>query len=153
MKSGALRGKRILVTGASSGIGLATGHRLAEQGARLALLARGESVVQAAESARKRGAVAHPVLADVTDRPGLAQAIATVVEAMGGLDAAVVNAGGAAYGHFAETPAEDFDRAVALTFGGAVDTIRCVLPHLERSEGTLVVVSSVAARSPLPLMS
>jgi NAD(P)-dependent dehydrogenase (short-subunit alcohol dehydrogenase family) len=143
-----LKGARVLVTGASSGIGLAAARRFADAGAEVALLARSEAVERAAQDI---GGVAER--ADITDRGSLAPAIERLVERLGGLDVAVVNAGGAAYGRFAETPPEDFDRAVGLTLLGAVNTVRCVLPHLERSDGRLVVVSSVASRAPLPLQS
>jgi NAD(P)-dependent dehydrogenase (short-subunit alcohol dehydrogenase family) len=134
MKS--LEGARVLVTGASSGIGLAAARRFADAGAEVAVLARSEAVERAAQDI---GTVAER--ADITDRSSLAPAVERLVERLGGLDVAVVNAGGASYGRFDETPPDDFDRAVGLTLLGAVNTVRCVLPHLEHSDGRLVVVS------------
>src|SRR5829696_297659 len=148
-----LSGCRVLVTGASSGIGLATARRFAAAGADLALLARGEGVEQAAREARERGVHAAALRADIRERPELEQAVEQAVEELGGLDVAVVNAGAASYGLFTETPPEEFDEAVRLTLTGAVNTIRCALPHLERSDGRLIVVSSVASRAPLPLQA
>lgn len=69
---------------------------------------------------------------------------------MGGIDIVVSNAAGLAFGPFSEVPAEDFDRTVAVTFGGPVDLIRAALPHLRESHGTIVATGSLNARLPLP---
>ena len=152
--SGASKKQRVLITGASSGIGMASAIEFGRRGARIALLARGEVGLERAAAAVKE-AGGDPLIcrADVTDRAELEGAVAQAVAGFGGLDVVVVNAGAAAYGPFAETEAEDFDRTLAVTLRGAVDTIRLVLEHLERTDGALVVVGSVADTLPLPLMS
>jgi NAD(P)-dependent dehydrogenase (short-subunit alcohol dehydrogenase family) len=91
--------------------------------------------------------------ADVGDREALERALADGVRELGGLDVAIVAAAAGAFGRFDEMPAEDFDRCVDVTFGGAVDTIRAVLPPLERSGGTLVVIGSAVDTVALPLMA
>jgi short-subunit dehydrogenase len=145
---------RVLITGGNSGIGLATTLRFARRGARVAVLARGEVGLAAVrEQTRAVGAECETFAVDVSDRTALEQEVDAAVEALGGLDLAIVNAGASTYGRFVETSAEDFDRVVAVTFTGAVNTVRAVLPHLARSCGSLVVVGSVAADVPLPLMS
>jgi short-subunit dehydrogenase len=145
---------RVLVTGASSGIGAIAAQRLAAAGADVALLARGEAglreVAGRVEAAGGRAVVAP---ADVGDRAALERAVAGAVEQLGGLDVAVVAAAAGAFGRFTEMPADDFDRCVEVTFRGAVDTIRAVLGPLERSGGTLVVVGSAVDAIPLPLMA
>lgn len=148
-----LAGRRALVTGASSGIGAATARLLAREGADVALLARGDGLRDVAARVRSEGAQAIELRADVGERAGLEVAIAEAVTRLGGLDIAVVAAAAGAFGRFEEIPPEDFDRCVRVTFGGAVDTIRAVLPHLERSAGTLVVVGSAADTIDLPLLS
>jgi NAD(P)-dependent dehydrogenase (short-subunit alcohol dehydrogenase family) len=148
-----LEGRRALVTGASSGIGAATAHVLAREGADVALLARGDGLAVVAERVRREGVRAVELRVDVGDRAALELAVADAVEQLGGLDVAVVGAAAAAFGHFQEIPARDFDRCVQVTFGGAVDTIRAVLPHLERSGGRLVVIGSAADLIGLPLLS
>jgi NAD(P)-dependent dehydrogenase (short-subunit alcohol dehydrogenase family) len=149
-----LTGRRALVTGASSGIGAATAHRLAREGADVALLARGEAGLRAvAERVEDAGARAVVVPADVADRAALEQAVERAARDLGGLDVVVVAAAAGAFGRFDELPPEDFDRCVEITLGGAVDTIRAALPHLERSGGTLVVVGSAADTIALALLS
>ncbi|MQA76411.1 MAG: SDR family NAD(P)-dependent oxidoreductase [Solirubrobacterales bacterium] len=144
-----LAGAGVLVTGASSGIGLAAAQRFRARGARVALLARESDGLRRA-AARVGG---QPFAADVTDRRQLEEAIAEAAARLGGLDVLVVNAGIAAFGPFRETAAEDFDRTVATTLTGAVNTIRAGLPEVEAAAGTMVVTTSVAARMPVPLMS
>lgn len=149
-----LTGQRILITGGSSGIGLATAEALAREGAQVALLARNELGLAAAKrKLAEHGAEAVTVAADVTDREGLEAAIAEAVAALGGLDVLVTSAASIAFGRFAETDAADFDATVDTVFGGTVDSIRAALPHLEGSRGAIVVVGSIAARMPLPGMS
>ena len=142
------------MTGASSGIGAATAQLLAREGADVALLARSEPGLAAvARRVEGEGAAAVTVPADVADRAALAEAVEQAAQRLGGLDLVVVSAAAAAFGTFREMPADDFDRCMAVSFGGAVDTIRAVLPHLERSGGRLVVIGSAADAIPLPLLS
>src|SRR4051812_34815068 len=149
-----LEGRRILLTGASSGVGLATTQRLAREGAELALVARSErGLEQAAELARRHDAVAHVLPADVADRAAVTTAVETAAQTLGGLDVIISNAGAVSFGHFLEVPAEDFDRTVAIAFTGAVNVIRAGLPHLRASRGTLVATSSLMAQLPLPAFS
>ncbi|HSI80727.1 MAG TPA: SDR family NAD(P)-dependent oxidoreductase [Solirubrobacterales bacterium] len=154
MNAGDAEPERVLITGASSGIGLATAIEFGTRGADVALLARSANGLErGAEKVRAAGGNPLVSEADVTDRVGLEAAIERAAATFGGLDAVVVNAGAAAFGRFTETGTEDFDRTLAVTLRGAVQTIRLVLPHLERSGGSLVVVGSVADTIPLPLMA
>lgn len=143
--------RRVLITGASSGIGSATARLLDRRGNRLALLARSAEGLEETRSSLTGDA--ETIIADVTDREALEAAVGRATEALGGLDAVVVGAAGTAFGPFREIDAEDFDRTIATTLTGAVDTIRAALEPVERSGGTIVVVGSVAGRVPLPLMS
>jgi NAD(P)-dependent dehydrogenase (short-subunit alcohol dehydrogenase family) len=149
-----LAGKRILITGASSGVGLAAVERFAQEGAVLALIARGEpALLEAAAVAHARGAVAHVFPADVADRAGATAAVEAAAEALGGLDVVVSNAGALAFGHFLEVDGDDFDRALAVTFTGAVNVIRAALPELRATRGLIVATSSIMARVPMPAFS
>jgi short-subunit dehydrogenase len=151
---GRLDGQRALVTGASSGIGAATAQLLAREGADVALLARGETgLLRVAARVQEEGGQALVLRADVADRPALEASIAEAIRQLGGLDVVVVAAAAGAFGRFDEIPPQDFDRCVRVTLGGAVDTIRAVLPELERTAGRLVVVGSAVDEIELPLLS
>ena len=149
-----LQDMRVLITGASSGVGLATVERFAREGAELALVARGEAALeQAAAVAREHGVAVHVVPADLTDRAAAEAAVASATAALGGLDVVVSNAGAVAFGHFLEVEADDFDRTVAVTFTGAVNLLRAALPELRASRGVIVATSSIMSRMPLPAFS
>lgn len=149
-----LAGQRVLVTGGSSGIGLAVAEALAAEGAEVALLARNEVGLAAAKrKLAESGAEAVTIAADVRDREGLTTAVDEAVRQLGGLDVLVTAAVGLSFGRFAETEPDDFDATVETVLGGTVDTIRAALPHLERSRGAVVVIGSIAARMPLPGMA
>jgi NAD(P)-dependent dehydrogenase (short-subunit alcohol dehydrogenase family)/uncharacterized protein YndB with AHSA1/START domain len=149
-----LAGQRVLITGGSSGIGLAVGEALAEEGAEVALLARNELGLAAAKrKLAETGAEAITVAADVTDRKALTAAVDEAARQLGGLDVVVIAAAGLSFGRFVETEPDDFDATVETVLGGAVGTIRAALPHLERSRGAVVTVGSIAAHMPLPGMA
>jgi NAD(P)-dependent dehydrogenase (short-subunit alcohol dehydrogenase family)/uncharacterized protein YndB with AHSA1/START domain len=149
-----LANQRVLITGGSSGIGLAVAEGLVEEGAEVALLARNELGLAAAKrKLAALGADAVTVTGDVTDRESLQVAVDEAAAALGGLDVLVTSAAAIAFGRFTETEPDDFDATVDTVLGGTVDTIRAALPHLERSRGAVVAVGSIAARMPLPGMS
>lgn len=153
-QDGPLAGKRVLITGASSGVGVAAATAFALAGAQLCLLARrSEGLETAAQAARARGAVAHVVTADVSDREALGAAVNRAVELMGGLDVLVSNHAAMIFGAFDQVAPEDFERTIDITFMGAVNAIRSALPHLEDSGGTIVVTGSIMTKVPLPTFS
>jgi NAD(P)-dependent dehydrogenase (short-subunit alcohol dehydrogenase family)/uncharacterized protein YndB with AHSA1/START domain len=146
-------GMRVLITGGSSGIGLASAEALAREGARVALLARGEEgLAAAARRLRDQGLEVETVVADVTEREALTVAVDQASERLGGLDLLVTAAASLSFGAFVETDPDDFDATIATVLGGAVNTIRAALPHLERSGGGLIAIGSTAARMPLPTL-
>jgi NAD(P)-dependent dehydrogenase (short-subunit alcohol dehydrogenase family)/uncharacterized protein YndB with AHSA1/START domain len=149
-----LANQRVLITGGSSGIGLAVAEALVAEGAEVALLARNELGLAAAKrKLADAGAEAITVSADVSDREALATAIDEAVAALGGLDVLVTSAASLSFGRFVETDPDDFDATVETVLGGTVDTIREALPHLERSRGAIVAIGSIAGRMPLPGMA
>jgi NAD(P)-dependent dehydrogenase (short-subunit alcohol dehydrogenase family) len=143
-----LAGKRVLITGASSGVGLEAARRFAAEGARMALLARSSETLQHVIDVHDLDAFA--IAVDVTDRDGVDDAVRAAADLLGGLDIVVSNAAAAVFGHTLEVHPDDFDRTVAVTFTGALNVIRSSLPHLRRSRGIVVATGSLMARVPLP---
>lgn len=146
-----LTGKRVLVTGASSGVGAASAVAFARAGCDVALVARNaEGLERVAFRVRQHGRQALVLPTDMTDQPAVDAAVAAVERAWGGLDVAVSNAAAMVFGPFREVSKADFDRTVAASFLSAVDLARAVLPALERSAGVLVVTGSINGEAPLP---
>ena len=142
--STSLAGRRVLVTGASSGIGLATVRAARAAGARVALLARRAEVLEAL--ADELGAIAVP--ADVTD-PGAARgAVDRAAEQLGGLDAVVNAAGALRPGPVAQTDPADWRLMVEVNLLGVLHVTQAAIPHLRASEGVrdVVAVSSMSGR-------
>jgi NAD(P)-dependent dehydrogenase (short-subunit alcohol dehydrogenase family) len=147
-----LSGQRVLITGGSSGIGLAVAERLGTEGARVVLLARDRAGLEAAKE-RLGGVDVHGVAADVRDHAAVEAATARAVELLGGLDVLVTAAVGSAWGPFVDTDPEDFDATVATVLSGTANAVRAALPHLEDSRGAVVAIGSTAAYLPVPSMS
>ena len=116
-KSRLLEGKAALITGGSAGIGLATAVLFAQEGARVAILARRPEKLQSAaleiETAAGKGHV-HPVVCDVTDEAQVASAFRSTVEAFGSLDIVVNNAGYGFSAPLEETTVADLQKVLAV---------------------------------------
>ena len=134
-----------LVTGASSGLGLASAEALAGEGANVAMFARRRDQLE--READRLGALA--IRGDVTIRHDLERAVETTLAAFGGLDVLVWNAGGRPPGGARDVTPESLEQAVALLLEPAVRLIELCLPHLERSgAGRIVAITSLAAMEP-----
>lgn len=142
-----LTDKRILVTGASSGIGLATAQRLTAAGAKVAMVARSADKLHAV--ARECGGYAIP--GDITRADDRDRIIQTAVEAFGGLDVLINNAGIASWGHFA-TSTEAINRQILETnFFAPVELTRLAIPHLsEGNQPAVVNITSMTGRRGMP---
>ena len=145
-------GLRALVTGASSGIGRGLALRLAREGARVALVARREPLLETvATEIRRAGGDALVQPCDVADREQVESCTARVLEAFGGVDVLVNNAG---YGHhrtFLEWDLADMERLMRVNYFGTLYFTKTLLPQMvERRKGWLVFVSSVAGKIASP---
>lgn len=141
-----------LITGASSGIGAALALELARRGWDVSLIARRREKLEAvAASVVEAGARAALAVADVTDRQGVREAIASCTAELGPVDLAIANAGGGGL-----TPADAFDageasRIMRLNFDGVAHTLECVLPEMiARGHGHVAAMASIAGLAGLP---
>jgi len=147
--------QRVLITGASSGIGRATAVELAGRGARLVLVARGrESLEDAAAEARTAGAGAVLVrTADVTDPDAVQSAVDDAVAEFGGLDVVVHAAQVMAYGRIEDVPREVYEQVVDVSLHGTANVARSVLALFRKQGGGhLVVVNSLLGNIATPLL-
>jgi 3-oxoacyl-[acyl-carrier protein] reductase len=148
-----LAGKVALVAAASQGIGRATAHVLAREGARLAICARDVVALEGAAAAIRdaTGAAVEAVRCDLADGAQIEAMVAHVVARFGTVHVLVNNAGGPRPGAFGEVADADWQRAFELTLMSAVRCARAVLPHMRRQRwGRIVNVSSYAVKQPIP---
>jgi 3-oxoacyl-[acyl-carrier protein] reductase len=148
-----LKGKSAFITGASRGLGFATASGLAAEGARLAINSRNpESIEEAARNINSTtGSEVFPIPGDVTDPEQPAKMIQQVVEALGGLDLLVTNAGGPPSGKFEALDDDTWLSAVQLSLMSHVRLIRAALPALRRSSSASVLtITSYSVKQPIP---
>ena len=144
-----LSGKRAAVAAASKGLGFGAAAALAAEGARVVICGRDETrIVEAA--ARIEGDVS-PIVADVSRPAGAAGFVETAIDALGGIDILVTNAGGPTPGTFASTPPESFPDALDLNLMSVVAMCKAAVPAMqERKWGRVVAITSISVRQPLP---
>jgi 3-oxoacyl-[acyl-carrier protein] reductase len=140
-----LKGRTAIVSGASSGLGLATAESLAAEGANVTMFARRREVL--VREADRIGALA--VRGDVTNPRDLANVVQRTVEAFGGIDILVWNSGGPPPGPAVAMSTEALEEAVELLFMPALRLVELCLPHLVQSAGgRILIFTSVAAHEP-----
>ncbi len=154
---GKVRGKVVLITGGSSGIGLATAQRVAEAGAITVIVARGEQELHAARDAMNaKGGKVFAYTADLSDLADCDRLLKTVLEAHGHVDVLINNAGRSirrsielSYDRF-----HDFERTMQLNYFGSLRLIMGVLPGMTaRRKGHIINVSSIGVLANSPRFS
>jgi NAD(P)-dependent dehydrogenase (short-subunit alcohol dehydrogenase family) len=148
----AIHDQVVVITGASSGIGLVTAREAARRGAKVVLAARNVADLEhAVAEIRREGGSALAVPTDVSEYQQVAALASRAVAAYGRIDTWVNNAGVSAYATFVDMPLEDFQRIMQVNFMGQVYGAKAALPHLEASGGTLVCVGSTLSDRGVPL--
>ena len=142
-----LGGARALVGGGSGGLGGAIAAELIAEGARVGIIGRPGARLD--EASARLAALSVP--ADLATPSGAADAVAVVVEALGGLDLLVVNSGGPPPGRFDDLDEAAWTAAIDGTLWSALRLLRAALPHLrEGRDPAILVILSSSAREPIP---
>ncbi|MDQ7053431.1 MAG: glucose 1-dehydrogenase [candidate division KSB1 bacterium] len=137
--------KVVLITGASSGIGRETALAFAREGARLALLGRNEAALrEVAGAVRDIGAEAACVIADVATRPDCENAVRWLIDSFGRLDVLVNAAGIIRAGSIEDTSQADWQELWQVNVNGVFHMMQLCVPHLEKTRGSIINVSSVS---------
>jgi len=139
------RDRTVLVTGASRGIGRSIALRFAEEGARLALVARTEAeLLQTASLVEKAGARTVAIPTDIRDRAGAEASVERAEAELGAIDVLVNNAGVFLWKPFLNLAPEEWDLVIATNLTGAANFCRAVIPGMmKRRRGRIVNVSSI----------
>ena len=145
-----LAGKVALVTGGSRGIGKACALALAEEGCKIATCARGDEMLeQAVGELVAKGVEVLGIPADVTKAEDNARLVAETVEAFGGVDILINNAGGGRLSDLMQLPEDEFRYNMDLMLFAPVQLSRAVVPYMrERGGGRIINVSSVFGKQP-----
>jgi NADP-dependent 3-hydroxy acid dehydrogenase YdfG len=147
-----IEGKAVVITGASSGLGLATARLLARQGAAVALGARRLDRLQAAaQEINGSGGKALAMTVDVTQRAQVQRFVDTTVQEFGRIDVMLNNAGLMPHSPLERLKVDDWERMVDVNFKGVLYGIAAALPHMQRQKsGHIINVSSVAGHKVRP---
>ncbi len=149
-----LEQQTIVITGGTSGIGLATAKMAARRGANVVILARNaEGLEKVAADIRRDGGRCDHVEADMGSRAAVRAAIDTIVARHGGFDTWVNNAGIGAYSRVEELSDEDHEQMIQTNYWGVVYGSTEALRHLRARGGALINVGSISSEVQAPLLS
>lgn len=145
-----ISGRRAVVTGGSSGLGLSTARALADEGVEVTLVARDTDRLRAAAATFPSSARVHVVAADVSEADQVSEMIRAAESAMGGIDILIANAGGPPPGTFASTPFDAYERALRLNLLSTVAMCHGVVPSMRRGGwGRILAITSTSVREPI----
>jgi short-subunit dehydrogenase len=143
----------IVITGASSGIGLCTAESAAKQGAKVVLAARSaDTLDEVVRRINQNGGEAIAVAADVADKAQVQHIAETALRRFGRIDTWVNNAGLAIYGRLDEVSEEDGRRLFDINFWGVVHGSLVAMPHLKKQGGALINIGSEVSEAYVPIL-
>jgi NAD(P)-dependent dehydrogenase (short-subunit alcohol dehydrogenase family) len=147
-----LSDQTVVITGASSGTGMATARLAARRGARVVLAARGaHGLRDAGDAIRADGGEVACVVADVAQEGDVRRIAEVALDRFGGVDTWVNNAGVSVYGRLEDVPIEDQRRVFETNYWGTVYGCRVALEHLRQRGGALINVGSILSERAFPL--
>jgi NAD(P)-dependent dehydrogenase (short-subunit alcohol dehydrogenase family) len=146
------RGRSVLITGGSRGLGLLLAREFGREGARVLLAARNEAELDRARGElRARGIEASIFVCDVANRDQAGRLVDQIVARYGRIDVLVNNAGVIQVGPLDHMRPSDFEEAMAVHFWGPLHTILAAIPHMRRQQGGRIVnVSSIGGKIGVP---
>jgi 3-oxoacyl-[acyl-carrier protein] reductase len=144
-----IRGKAVIVTGASRGIGRAIALRFADEGAQLAISARDrQALARVGDEIQARGAQAHVFVGDMSDENQIRDFVRSSAERFGSVDILVNNAGIGRFHDIAEFPTDEWDEMFRLNVRGLFIATRESLPFLRKAKQSVVInVASLASKN------
>lgn len=142
--------KRVIVTGASSGIGRATAKRFLSEGCSVVLVGRREAALREIAADQNGAERSLAVAADLADQSQTERCIADAVEWLGGLDVLVNAAGILKGGRIEDTSLDLWDETMNINLRSVFHLMKLAVPHLEKSKGNIVNVSSVTGPRSFP---
>jgi len=135
-----IKGMRVLITGGTSGIGLATAQTLLQRGAKIFITGRGmERLEQALKALRTSGTSVHGMTADVATERGRQFTLKSCLDALGGIDILINNAGGVRAGRLEHTSEAEIDAMLAVNLQAPILLTKAVLPTLRQNPESMVV--------------
>lgn len=146
-----MKGKTVIITGASSGIGKALAEKYAQEGSRLVLAARSiDKLEEVAAGIRARGGAAITVATDVTSYADCERMVAAALSAFGSVDVLINNAGISMRALLKDADIAVIEQVMAINFNGTVYATKAALPALVASKGSIIGISSIAGYVGLP---
>lgn len=146
-----LKGKVVIITGGSEGIGKASAMRFAQEGARIAICARRKDPLDkvAQEIKDQSGSEILSIQADVTNQHEIERVVEETIRSYGALNILVNNAGTSASHHFEDVTEEAWDFDLDLKLRAAIRFSRAAIPHMRQSgEGRIVNVTAIIGKAP-----